>query len=452
MNRDLFSPQLPLPERLRPANFDEMVGQKSLLNRLKATPPHSMILCGPPGCGKTTLARLLAQSANRPFHFLSAVSASIKEVREIIDNARKTGSGVILFLDEIHRFNKSQQDALLHAVEDGSIVLIGATTENPSFEVIGPLLSRCQIYRLTRLSIEELTLLAKRGFSEIEKSKGKIQYDTKVVETLVDVSNGDARKLLRLIELVVNQSSFATHSNIDSESGTNTELNSNQITELNHTTPITNKAPYQLTIEHLKQILDNDVRDYDKTGENHYNYISAFIKSLRGSDPDAALLYLAVMIDAGEDPLFIARRMIIFASEDIGNASPTALSLSVSTFQAIERIGMPEGRIILSQCATFLAASPKSNASYTAINKALSFVDGKQIEVPNHLKNTVMPGERKSHYLYPHDFEDHFVQQQYLPNNINQQFYKPSNQGQEQRISDRLKRLFPNRNYNNSSQ
>ncbi|MBW7857233.1 MAG: replication-associated recombination protein A [Leptonema sp. (in: Bacteria)] len=424
MNRDLFSADLPLPERLRPANFDEMVGQKSLLNRLKATPPHSMILCGPPGCGKTTLARLIAKSANRSSYFLSAVSASIKDVRDIIDNSKKIGGGVILFLDEIHRFNKSQQDALLHAVEDGSIILIGATTENPSFEVIGPLLSRCQVYRLESLSEAELTVLAKRGFAETEKIIGKsIQCESEVIQTLVESSTGDARKLLRLIELIVSQTIHLL----------NQEAESNTLT---------------INIDHLKQILSDDIRAYDKAGENHYNYISAFIKSLRGSDPDAALLYLAVMIEAGEDPLFIARRMVIFASEDIGNASPTALSLAVSCFQAIERIGMPEGRIILGQCATFLASSPKSNASYLAMNDALSFVKGKQVKVPNHLKNVVIPGEEKGRYLYPHDFPDHFVKQDYLPKDINQQFYKPGNQGQESRISERLKKLHPNRNYN----
>lgn len=431
MSRDLFSPRAPLPERLRPESIADFQGQSDLVRRLQKAPLHSMILYGPPGCGKTTLARLLAIRSGRPFHLLSAVSCGIKEVRDIIEKGRQSG-GVILFLDEIHRFNKSQQDALLHAVEDGSVLLIGATTENPSFEVIGPLLSRCQVYRLHALKEEQLEAILQRGLTECELSTGRNidrkLFDDTVRAPLLEAAGGDARKLLRLLELLVQ------------EAETTEEKSDSETTE-----------PLHIDDRHVKAVLAGSVRLYDRQGENHYDYISAFIKSLRGSDPDAALLYLAVMIEGGEDPLFIARRMIIFASEDIGNASPMALNLAVSTFQALERIGMPEGRIVLAQCATFLAASPKSNASYRAIDAALNAVRNRRIVIPPHLRNAPTATHRAEGagrgYRYPHDYPGHFVEQNYFPDGQATQFYFASSQGQETRIAERLKRLFPDRQY-----
>lgn len=434
MSRDLFSPAAPLPERLRPDRMSDFQGQSDLVQRLQKAPLHSMILYGPPGCGKTTLARLLARNSGRPFHLLSAVSCGIKEVREIIDKGRQ-GGGVILFLDEIHRFNKSQQDALLHAVEDGSVLLIGATTENPSFEVIGPLLSRCQVYRLKALDEEQLEAILERGLSECERVAGRpidrTLFREHVREPLLEAAGGDARKMLRFLELLVEEARSSERAGTQHDDSA--------------------AAAIAITEEHVKSVLSGRVRLYDRQGENHFDYVSAFIKSLRGSDPDAALLYLAVMIEGGEDPLFIARRMIIFAAEDIGNASPTALTMAVSTFQALERIGMPEGRIVLGQCATFLAASPKSNASYVAINEALARVSGRRIPVPDHLRNAPTATHRAEGagrgYQYPHDFPGHFVEENYFPEGEKRQFYRASRQGQEARIADRLQYLFPERRY-----
>lgn len=429
MDRDLFSPAAPLPERLRPASFAEFRGQISLVERLRGRPLHSMILYGPPGCGKTTLARLLAEQSGRTCHFLSAVSCGIKEVREIIDRGRASSArGVVLFLDEIHRFNKSQQDALLHAVEDGSVILIGATTENPSFEVIGPLLSRCQVYRLLPLDEDDLHQILARGLKETSAVLNtECSISDAARSALMEASGGDARKLLRFLELLAQEALARSDKN-----PANVEIGEREVTA----------------------VLAGRVRTYDRQGENHYDYVSAFIKSLRGSDPDAALLYLAVMIEGGEDALFIARRLIIFASEDVGNASPAALPLAVSTFQAIERIGMPEGRIPLAQCATFLACSPKSNASYLAIDQALEAVRGRRIPVPNHLRNAPTRTHRAEGagqgYRYPHDFAGHFVEQEYFPPGETRQFYRPSDQGQEERIAERLRRLFPDRHYDSN--
>jgi len=428
-DRNLFSADLPLPEKLRPADFDTFFGQQHIVKKLQDRPLHSLILYGPPGCGKTSLARLLAKQSGRSFHFLSAVSCGIKEVRDIIDIGRRSGS-VVLFLDEIHRFNKSQQDALLHAVEEGLVILIGATTENPSFEIIGPLLSRCQVYRLHPLQPDDLSLILDQGLAECERNIGveidRDSFHQHARQNIIDASGGDARSLLRFLEILIDESKQAQSAiNKDDE-----------------------RSSKSIRIEpHIvNEVLSGKIRFY---GQDHYDIISAFIKSLRGSDADASLLYLAVMIDGGEDPLFIARRMIIFAAEDIGNASPTALTLAVSAFQAVERIGMPEGRIVLAQCATFLAASPKSNASYIAIDQALEFVKGKTIQVPNHLRNAPTLTQKNEgagkDYKYPHDFDDHFVHQNYFPENIEQQFYRPTMQGQEARIAERLRKLFPSR-------
>lgn len=421
---DVARQMAPLPGRLRPKNWDDFVGHEKLIARLRNRPVRSMILYGPPGTGKTTLARILAMESRMDYRELSAVSSGVKDVREVIQQGKTgalSGHPVLLFIDEIHRFSKSQQDALLQAVESGWITLIGATTENPSFEVIGPLLSRCQVIRLESLSEENLVIILNRAM-ERDVSLAGITMDDGVRNILAEAAGGDARKLLRWIEIVADDIREVP----DPERG------------------------MHLSEDRVKEILKNTVRQYDKLGDNHYDYISAFIKSMRGSDPDAALVYLACMIEGGEDPLFIARRMIIFASEDIGNAFPDALAMAVSAFQALERIGMPEGRIILGQTATYLASVPKSNASYSAIDEALATIRGKRFPIPNHLRNAPtathrMEGAGKG-YLYPHDYPGNFVKQQYLPAGYeNFVFYRPTNQGMEVRFKERLERLRPER-------
>lgn len=406
MQDHLFSPAAPLPQRLRPSSFEDFRGQQSLIDQLAGKKPHSMILYGPPGCGKTTLALLLAKKATLPFRSLSAVASGVKELRDVIDEARKTGR-ILLFVDEIHRFSKSQQDALLHAVEEGWLILIGATTENPSFEVISPLLSRCQVYKLGALSNEDLERILERALLQDSILTGK-RIEANAREALIEFAGGDARKLLRVVEIAVEEADT-------------------------------------ITLEGLNKSIQNFARQYDRAGENHYDVISAFIKSMRGSDPDAALLYLAVMIDAGEDPLFIARRIIIFASEDVGNAAPQGLQIAVSAFQALERVGMPEGRIVLAQAVTFLAACPKSNAAYRGIDSALEFIQGKRISVPNHLRNAPTATHRKEGagkgYKYPHDSSGHYVEQEYMPDDIRAQFYFPTKEGQELRLLERLRML-----------
>ncbi|HNJ03896.1 MAG TPA: replication-associated recombination protein A [Leptospiraceae bacterium] len=406
MQDHLFSPAAPLPQRLRPSSFEEFHGQQSLIDQLAGKKPHSMILYGPPGCGKTTLALLLAKKATLPFRSLSAVASGVKELRDVIEEARKTGR-ILLFVDEIHRFSKSQQDALLHAVEEGWLVLIGATTENPSFEVISPLLSRCQVYKLGALSSEDLDRILERALMQDSLLKGKT-IEEEAREALIQFAGGDARKLLRVVEIAAEEADI-------------------------------------ITLKALNKSIQNFARQYDRAGENHYDVISAFIKSMRGSDPDAALLYLAIMIDAGEDPLFIARRIIIFASEDVGNAAPQGLQVAVSAFQALERVGMPEGRIILAQAATFLASCPKSNAAYRGIDAALEFIQGKRISVPNHLRNAPTTTHRKEGagkgYKYPHEYSGHYVEQEYMPDDIRAQFYFPTREGQEVRLLERLRML-----------
>lgn len=406
MQDHLFSPAAPLPQRLRPSSFEEFHGQQSLIDQLAGKKPHSMILYGPPGCGKTTLALLLAKKATLPFRSLSAVASGVKELRDVIEEARKTGR-ILLFVDEIHRFSKSQQDALLHAVEEGWLVLIGATTENPSFEVISPLLSRCQVYKLGALSSEDLDRILERALMQDSLLKGKT-IEGEAREALIQFAGGDARKLLRVVEIAAEEADI-------------------------------------ITLEALNKSIQNFARQYDRAGENHYDVISAFIKSMRGSDPDAALLYLAIMIDAGEDPLFIARRIIIFASEDVGNAAPQGLQVAVSAFQALERVGMPEGRIILAQAVTFLASCPKSNAAYRGIDAALEFIQGKRISVPNHLRNAPTATHRKEGagkgYKYPHEYSGHYVEQEYMPDDIRAQFYFPTKEGQEVRLLERLRML-----------
>ena len=387
------SSRAPLAERLRPSTLDELVGQQHLTGKgsilrgaiMQGKVP-SMILWGPPGTGKTTLANIIAHELSSPFYTLSAISSGVKEVREVIQEA-KDKPGAILFIDEIHRFNKGQQDALLGAVEKGIITLIGATTENPSFEVNSALLSRCQVYVLKPLDRKELTLLlenAMRADPELKKKK----LHLKETEALLNLSGGDARKLLNLLELVYNA--------VDAKDET-------EITD-------------KLVLETAQQrtVL------YDKKGEQHYDIISAFIKSLRGSDPNAAIYWMARMIEGGEDVKFIARRLLIMASEDIGNANPNALLLANATFEAVNKIGYPESNIILSQCAAYLASSPKSNASVTAIGDAMSLVKRSgDLPVPLHIRNAptnlMKNMDYGKGYEYSHNYENNFSPQEYLP-------------------------------------
>ncbi|HWP83475.1 MAG TPA: replication-associated recombination protein A [Bacteroidota bacterium] len=416
------STKAPLAERIRPKTLKEFVGQKHLLGSGKplqvlldrgAIP--SMIFWGPPGVGKTTLARLIADRLESDFLQLSAVSSGVKEVRAAIGRAeknRRVGKSTILFIDEIHRFNKAQQDALLHSVEEGVITLIGATTENPSFEVISPLLSRCQIYVLEPLGKDELDAILDHALkTDPVLSKKKINIVDR--DFLMLLSGGDARKLLNGLETSVN---------------------------LVRTTP----EGIVITKAIIEEAFQRKYSLYDKSGEQHYDTISAFIKSVRGSDPDAAVYWMARMLDGGEDPKFIARRMIILASEDIGNADPFALTLATAGFTAVDYIGMPEGRIVLSQVATYLASAPKSNAAYLAVEKALEDVKKlPNLSVPLHLRNAPTKlmeelGYGKQ-YKYSHDFQGHFVDQQYLPDNLkDRQYYLPTDLGKEKEIRERL--------------
>jgi putative ATPase len=409
--------QIPLAERLRPNSLDDIIGQAHLIGpgrplRKMAESGHlrSILLWGPPGVGKTTLARILASTSQLPFEQLSAINAGVKEVRAVIEEARRSGQ-TVLFIDEIHRFSKSQQDALLGAVEDGSIILIGATTENPSFEVIAALLSRCQVFVLESMDADALQAVLNRAFEEDAWIKSlNIQVDE--VEALFVFSGGDARKLLNLLEIVIES--------------------------LDEQHKVINNA----TVE---AALQRNFARYDKSGEQHYDIISAFIKSLRGSDPNAALYWMARMLNAGEDPLFIARRMLILASEDIGNANPNALLLADACFRACEVIGMPECRIILGQTATYLAASPKSNASYMAINQAMELASRTaHLPVPMHLRNAPTKlmkqlGYSKG-YQYAHDFPGNFVMQEFMPESLEgQTLYQPGQSAREQELYRYLK-------------
>jgi putative ATPase len=372
----------------------------------------SMILWGPPGVGKTTIANIIANEVKRPFHILSAVSAGVKDVREIIEKAKYT-TRAILFIDEIHRFNKSQQDALLGAVEKGTITLIGATTENPSFEVNSALLSRCQVYVLKPLTNDELIQLAQHAIQQDDDLK-KRSIEIKERQALINISGGDARKLLNLIDLLAEATVGAV----------------------------------VITDELVMNVAQKHIAIYDKSGEQHYDIISAFIKSIRGSDPNAAVYYLARMIEGGEDVKFIARRMVILASEDIGNANPTALVLATSAFQAVNVIGYPEARIILSQCATYLASSPKSNSSYVAIDNALKAVnDLGDLPVPLSVRNSPTKLMKElgygKDYQYAHSYENNFVNMEFLPEPIKgTTFYNPGNNPRENELRNYLKNLW----------
>jgi len=407
----------PLAERMRPTSLDELVGQEHLTGKgsiLRTAIDNgkipSMILWGPPGVGKTTIAFIISQTLQVPFYQLSAISAGVKDVREVIDLAKKQ-KGVILFIDEIHRFNKSQQDALLGAVEKGTITLIGATTENPSFEVNSALLSRCQVYVLKSLSAEQLVQLLHMALEKDEwlRERG---IELEETEALVRISGGDARKLLNLLELVVET---------------------------------LDKSDNIITDEKVLEIAQNKIALYDKQGEQHYDIISAFIKSMRGSDPNGAVYWLARMIEGGEDVKFIARRMLIFASEDVGNANPNALLLANACFDAVSKIGYPEGRIILSQCAVYLASSVKSNASYMAISDALDAVRREgDLPVPLHLRNAPTSLMKKMDYgkgyQYSHLGDKNFLEQEYLPEKLaGTRFYDPGRNAREEELRRFLK-------------
>ncbi|MFY9307461.1 MAG: replication-associated recombination protein A [Bacteroidia bacterium] len=415
----------PLAERMRPTSLDNYIGQKHIVgegailrNAIESNLLPSIILWGPPGVGKTTLANIIAHQLKRPFFALSAINSGVKDIREVIEKAKDNNlfaqKNPILFIDEIHRFSKSQQDSLLGAVEKGTITLIGATTENPSFEVISALLSRCQVYVLKHLDKDDLIAMLDLAIKTDVVLKTK-KINILEYEALLRLSGGDGRKLLNVFELVVNS------------------IGGNTV---------------EITNEKVTRIVQQNIAIYDKAGENHYDIISAFIKSIRGSDPNAAVYWLARMLEGGEDPLFIARRLVILASEDIGNANPTALVIATNCFQAINVIGMPEGRIVLSQAVTYMAASAKSNAAYMAINYAQEAVRANgDLPVPLHLRNAPTKlmkdiGYGKE-YQYAHDYTSNFAKQEYLPESIKgTKFYDPGNNARENELRAYLKKLW----------
>ena len=414
----------PLAEKMRPKSLDEVIGQEHLTGTngtirkmLENDTLNSLIFWGPPGTGKTTLAEIIAEQSGRKFFKLNAISSGVKDVREIIEETKKqnlfSGKSPILFIDEIHRFNKTQQDSLLHAVEKGWVVLIGATTENPSFEVVAALLSRCQVYTLKSLSYEKLEELLKSALNQYN-SEFQSNFKIKESEAFIQYSGGDARKLINGLEIVLNQ--FLKDKN------------------------------REITNEEILSVLQENMVLYDKNGEQHYDIISAFIKSIRGSDPNAAVYWLARMLAGGEDIKFIARRMLISASEDIGLANPNALTVATQCFQAVNVIGNPEARIILSECAVYLAVSPKSNSSYLAINEALSFVKKTgNLPVPLHLRNAptklMKDMNYGKNYQYAHDYKEGFVEQEFLPEEISgTKFYQPKQNATEQKILEELKK------------
>ena len=418
----------PLAERIRPKKIDDFISQQHLVGDKGALTEHikrgiipSLIFWGPPGIGKTTLANIIASESKRPFYTLSAINSGVKDIRDIIEKAKQSGGlfttkNPILFIDEIHRFSKSQQDSLLAAVEKGWVTLIGATTENPSFEVIPALLSRCQVYILNSFDRKDLIALLNRAIKEDEIiSKKNIKL--KETDALLQLSGGDARKLLNIFELIVNSED----------------------------------DPVIITNDKVLDKVQQNTARYDKTGEQHYDIISAFIKSIRGSDPNAAVYWLARMIEGGEDVKFIARRMLILASEDIGNANPTALILANATFQSVAVIGNPESRIILSQCAIYLANSPKSNASYKAISDAQQLVKQTgDLSVPLHLRNAptklMKDLDYGKAYQYAHNYEDNFIDQEFLPDKItNTTLYEPGNNSRENNFREFLKKRWKNK-------
>ena len=426
--QSMFNQHLPpLAERIRPGNINQFVGQEHLVGTekilsmvMEKEQPFSMMFWGPPGSGKTTLARIIAKTAGADIHKLSAVSSGVKDLRKVISQGEKNkdlGKLTILFIDEIHRFSKSQQDSLLNAVEDGTVILIGATTENPSFEIISPLLSRCKVLVLNPLSNTALDTILDYAFNtDIILQKNQIDLSQKIREQLIQSAGGDARKMLNTLEVTMHL--------------------------------ISGKGP--ITEKILSEALQRRSQLYDKTGDYHYDTISAFIKSVRGSDPDAAIYWLAIMIEGGEKPEFIARRLVILASEDISNADPQGLTLAVSGFQAVHMIGMPEAAIILAQVTTYLSGAPKSNASYRAIQTALEQIKGEGTPgVPLHLRNAptglMKALDYGKDYEYPHTHPKHFVDVNYFPDGSEKSFYHPTEQGYEKFISERLKHFWPDR-------
>lgn len=426
-----YSGNQPLADRMRPKNLNEYIGQQHLVGKnailrrsIESGIIPSFILWGPPGVGKTTLAKIIAQTLDRPFYILSAIHSGVKDVRETIEKAKKqqffNAPNPILFIDEIHRFNKAQQDSLLGAVEAGTITLIGATTENPSFEVISPLLSRCQVYILKNLEKNDLTDILERALNK-DSFLSKYTITIEESEAILRYSGGDARKLLNLLEIVVNS--------------------------------MLQEGLSQITInnDNVKKHIQQNLAIYDKNGEQHYDIISAFIKSVRGSDPNAAVYWLARMIEGGEDVKFIARRLVVLASEDIGLANPNALLIATTCFEAVNMIGWPESRIILSETTIYLATSPKSNSAYMAINDAQGIVSKTgDLPVPLHLRNAPTKLMKEigygQEYKYAHDYENHFIDQNYLPDAIEgQKIYSPQDNAREKEIKIRLKSFWKNK-------
>ncbi len=429
MRSNAMKTEAPLASRMRPSRLDEIVGQQHILGRdkllyraIRADKLGSVIFYGPPGTGKTTIARVIANTTSAEFVQINATAAGKKDMEEVVRQAKDSlgmyGKRTILFVDEIHRFNKGQQDYLLPFVEDGTLILIGATTENPYFEVNGALISRSTIFELKALEKEEVKELLVRALTDVEKGMGAYdaQADEEALDFLADIAGGDARNALNALELGI------------------------------LTTERSGDGKIHITLEVASECIQKKTVRYDKGGDNHYDTISAFIKSMRGSDPDAAVFYLAKMLYAGEDIRFIARRIMICASEDVGNADPQALSVAVAAAQAVERIGMPESQIILAHAASYVASAPKSNAASTAIFEAMETVKTTTTTVPVHLQDHHYGGAQKlGHgigYLYAHDFPEHYVKQQYLPDEIaGRTFYRPGELGQEKEIAERLKRL-----------
>ncbi len=425
--------QAPLALKVRPQSLDDFAGQEEIMGRgkilrrlIEADRLASAIFYGPPGTGKTTLAKIIAETSKGDFVQLNAVMSGVKEIKEVIKGARDLlgmeGRRTIMFIDEIHRFNKAQQDALLPSVEDGTVILIGATTENPYFTVNSPLLSRSRVFPFKPLDNSSLRSILEKALEEDKGLKGwNPRVDKEAIDHIIERSNGDARTALNALELTV-----LTTSPEDNETR-------------------------RVTLEIAEESIQQKVVNYDRQGDNHYNVISAFIKSIRGSDPDAALHWLASMIYAGEDPNFIARRLIISASEDVGNADPRGLSVAVAAAQALQMIGMPEGRIVLAQAVVYLAGAPKSNAAYKGINQALEDVSKERSGgVPPHLKDSSYPGSKKlssgQGYRYPHDYPGHFVSQDYLPPELKDKvYYYPTENGEEEKIKKRLDKLWPTR-------
>tara|TARA_Y100000588_G_scaffold384529_1_gene475965 strand:- start:481 stop:1785 length:1305 start_codon:yes stop_codon:yes gene_type:complete len=420
----------PLAERVRPQIISDFIGQEKLLHptsllikSIKKNNPFSIIFWGPPGTGKTTLSRILSYEFDTDFYEISAVSGSVKNVREVLEKAKKNfpiGKRSILFIDEIHRFSKAQQASLLHGVEDGSITLIGATTENPSFELIKPLLSRCQVLQMNYLNNKDLINVLKRALNkDIICSAKNINMSKEAISLIIKSCSGDARKMLNTLELSIS---------------------------------MMDKNISKITLDNVKNALQKKHILYDKKGDFHYDVISAFIKSIRGSDPDAAIYWLAIMLEGGETPEFIARRLLILASEDVGNAEPYALQLATAAFDAVHKIGMPESRIILSQITIYLASVPKSNSAYLAIDSAIKFIKEKGTEpVPIHLRNAptklMQEMEFGKDYKYAHNYKNHFIKQNYFPENFKKEvvFYTPTNEGREKFLKERLEKKWKKR-------